>query len=51
MKNWVDNGNGTVTLEYADGFVIVSKEDFNRAFGTMLNSTKQEVEHDFALKQ
>ena len=50
MKNWIDNNNGTVTLEYEDGNVVVKKEDFNRAFGTMINSTKQEIERDFAIK-
>ena len=50
MKDWIINENGTVTLRYEDGDVVVNKKDFDRAFGTMINSTKQQVEKDFSIK-
>ncbi len=49
MVKWTINPDGTVTLHYKDGVVIVKKEDFDRAFGTMINSSKQDVKRDYGL--
>ena len=51
MNDWKDNRNGTVTIEYDDGIVTVRKEDFDRSFGTIINSTKQDVERDFGIRK
>lgn len=51
VTDWKKNGNGTVTLIYSDGEnVTVDEKDFDRAFGTLINSTKEEVKRDFAKK-
>ena len=51
MTNWKKNGNGTATLIYSDGEkVTVDEKDFDRAFGTLINSTKEEIKRDFAKK-
>ena len=49
IKSWVVNTDQTVTLFYEDGPIDVSKEDFDRAFGTMINSSKQDVERDYGI--
>ena len=51
MKGWEYLGLEKVLLTYEDGTVIVSRKDFNRAFGAMVNSTREEVERDFGCKQ
>lgn len=39
-----------VMIQYEDGdAVTVSDEDFNRAFGTIINITKAQCKHDFAM--
>ena len=50
MKSWTDNKNGTVTLYYEDGEVVVKKTDFDRAFGTMVNNSREDIERDFGIK-
>ena len=47
LRGWKDNEDGTVTLEYSEGNVTVSKQDFNRAFGAIINATREEVIRDF----
>ena len=50
MENWYFNKDGeTVTLLFNEGEVVVKRTDFNRAAGTMFNSTFEEVAHDYAL--
>jgi hypothetical protein len=50
MASWFKNGNGTVTLIYEhEDSVVVSETDFNRAFGTMLNATRDEVARDYGM--
>lgn len=50
MEDWFVNENGeSVTLIFKEGQVVVKKADFNRAAGTMFNSTFEEVAHDYAL--
>ncbi len=52
MKDWTLNSDGTVTLVYEDGeSVLVSKKDFNRAFGAMVNASKEDVKRDFGITQ
>ena len=52
MKNWKDNGDGTVSLFfYTEKELKVKREDFVRAFGTMINSSREEIERDFAIKE
>lgn len=51
LTNWKKNENGTATLIYSDGEnVTVDEKDFDRAFGTLINSTKEEVKRDFAVE-
>ncbi len=50
MKDWIVKNDGTVVLKYEEGDVIVRKEDFNRAFGTMINSLREDIIRDFAIK-
>ena len=39
-----------VKLRYQDGSILyVTKKDFDRAFGCIINLTKQECERDFAV--
>lgn len=41
-----------VELKYSDGDIIyVSKVDFDRAFGPIINSDKDAVKRDFAIKK
>lgn len=47
MLEWKENENDTVTLQYKEGEVVVSKTDFNRAFGAMVNATYGEVARDY----
>jgi hypothetical protein len=50
MASWFKNGNGTVTLIYEnEDSVVVSEADFNRAFGTMLNATRDDVARDYGM--
>ena len=51
MKSWTDNKDGTVTLFYEDGEILVSKKDFDRAFGAMVNGSKADVQRDFGIKR
>ena len=51
MENWHINADKTVSLQFDEGTVIVKKEDFDRAFGTMINSTKDEVEKDYGINK
>lgn len=49
LIKWVIAGDLAV-LSYPDGSVVnVSKTDFNRAFGTIINATKEDVIRDFAV--
>lgn len=49
MKSWKDNNNGTVTLAYAEGEIVVSKKDFNRAFGAMINMSFADAKELYAI--
>lgn len=49
MTNWTIRGN-VVALSYDDGTEVnVRKADFDRAFGAMLNASKEAVIRDFAI--
>lgn len=49
IDKWNVDGD-KVVLNYSDGTVInVKKADFDRAFGTIVNATKEEVQRDFAI--
>lgn len=49
IKDWKVCGN-IVTVSYDDGTdVHVNTLDFNRAFGAIINATKEEVVRDFAI--
>ena len=53
MKDWKINENNPaiVDLFYEDGEIIqVTKEDFNRAFGAMLNASQDAVRRDFGIR-
>lgn len=50
LANWNYDGD-RVKLLYIDKSVLfVSKADFNRAFGAIVNADKYEVVRDFAIK-
>ena len=52
MKNWYYNKDGkTVTLVYEEGEVIVSRNDFNRAFMTMITSSYIENRSNYDLRE
>lgn len=39
-----------VCLEYHDGEeVFVNRSDFDRAFGTIINASKEDIKRDFAI--
>lgn len=50
IKSWKILDEEKVELVYKDGSkVFVSKKDFDRAFGCMMNMTKDEVEKEYAI--
>lgn len=49
MINWVEQDDGKVKLIYEEGILYVSKEDFNRAFGAILNASYSAIKRDFAI--
>lgn len=51
MLSFTNNNDGTVTLKYESGEVLVRETDFNRAFGTMVNNTKEDIEEEFGIKE
>ena len=51
LVNWKLLANSQVCLFYSDKTkVLVSKKDFDRAFGAIINASKEEVLKDFAIK-
>lgn len=51
LKNWNYDGSDRVKLVYSDDeIVFVTREDFNRAFGAIINASKEEVIRDFAIE-
>lgn len=48
VKNW-KMLKDRVELNYEQGNLYVSIEDFNRAFGAIINATYDAVKRDFAL--
>lgn len=49
MRKWNYDGDN-VRLEYTDNTVVyVTKEDFNRAFGSIINSSKEDVIKEFGI--
>jgi len=43
--------NDIVELIYSDDEIVVVKyEDYNRAFGVIINASKEEVKRDFEIK-
>lgn len=51
MSGCIFNADGTVTLVYeGEENVVVSKEDYDRAFGTMCNSSREAVLRDYGIK-
>lgn len=51
MDGWIVNGDGTVTLYFEQGEVVVKETDFNRAFGAMINGGYENVLRDFGLNK
>lgn len=50
MLNWKIIENDKVKLTYEEGEIIVKKSDFDRAFGTMINSSYEDIKRDFAIE-
>lgn len=48
LNNWTIEGN-TVRLSYDKGDLIVSKEDFDRAFGPIVSASYEDIKRDFAI--
>ena len=49
-KMWERNGE-RIRLEFLDGSILyVKKQDFDRAFGCIINLTKEQVQADFAIE-
>ena len=50
LTKWERNGE-RIRLEFLDGSILyVKKQDFDRAFGCIVNLTKEQVEADFAIE-
>ena len=50
LTNWERNGE-SIRLEFLDGSILyVKKQDFDRAFGCIINLTKEQVQADFAIE-
>ena len=50
FTKWERNGE-RIQLEFLDGSIMyVKKQDFDRAFGCIINLTKEQVEADFAIE-
>lgn len=50
MLDWKINSDGTVTLTYPEGTVLVKEPDFHRAFGAMISAPYQDIVRDFGIK-
>ena len=51
LKEWIDEGD-KIKLIYKDGdSFYVSKTDFNKAFGCMINCEKEEIRRDFDINR
>ena len=50
LTKWERNGE-RIRLEFLDGSILyVKKQDFDRAFGCIINLTKEQVQADFAIE-
>lgn len=50
LTKWARNGE-RIRLEFLDGSILyVKKQDFDRAFGCIINLTKEQVQADFAIE-
>ena len=50
LTKWERNGE-RIRLEFLDGSILyVKKQDFDRAFGCIINLTKEQVQTDFAIE-
>lgn len=50
LIKWERNGE-RIRLEFLDGSILyVKKQDFDRAFGCIINLTKEQVQADFAIE-
>lgn len=50
LSKWERNGE-RIRLEFLDGSILyVKKQDFDRAFGCIINLTKEQVQADFAIE-
>ena len=50
FTKWERNGE-RIRLEFLDGSILyVKKQDFDRAFGCIINLTKEQVQADFAIE-
>lgn len=50
LTKWERNGE-RIRLEFLDGSILyVKKQDFDRAFGCIINLTKEQVQADFAIQ-
>ena len=51
MTSWSKDGD-KIKLRYEDGDILyVNTNDFNRAFGCIVNATKDDIIRDFAIKK
>ena len=51
LKDWNYEGSDKIRLVYSDNDVVfVSKTDFDRAFGAIINADKNAIVRDFAIK-
>lgn len=50
LSKWERNGE-RIRLEFLDGSILyVKKQDFDRAFGCIINLTKEQVQAEFAIE-
>lgn len=51
LKDWNYEGSDKIRLVYSDNDVVfVSRTDFDRAFGAIINADKHAIVRDFAIK-
>ncbi|MBQ2389083.1 MAG: hypothetical protein II305_03420 [Clostridia bacterium] len=51
LKDWNYEGSDKIRLVYSDNDVVfVSRTDFDRAFGAIINADKNAIVRDFAIK-
>ena len=48
LKKWTIVGDN-VRLSYEEGTLLISKADFDRAFGPIISASYEDVKRDFAI--